>query len=69
MNVANPIATIWAGSMMLDEIGEEKSGALVIKAIEQLVKDKKVLPKDMGGTATTSDVGDEIVKIVTELNK
>lgn len=68
MNVANPIATIWAGSMMLDEIGEEKSGALVIKAIEHLVKEKKMLPKDMGGTATTSDVGDEIVKIVTELN-
>ncbi|MFH1433110.1 MAG: isocitrate/isopropylmalate dehydrogenase family protein, partial [archaeon] len=68
MNVANPLATIWAGAMMLNEIGEEKSGELIVKSIEELVKQKKVLTKDMGGTAKTSEVGDEIVKIVTRLN-
>jgi len=32
-NVANPLATIWAGAMMLEEIGKEKAGKDVVKAI------------------------------------
>lgn len=68
MNVANPLATIWAGAMMLNEIGEEKSGNLIVNSIEELVKQKKVLTKDMSGTSKTSDVGNELMNIVTELN-
>ncbi|MEA3343649.1 MAG: isocitrate/isopropylmalate dehydrogenase family protein [archaeon] len=68
MNVANPLATIWAGAMMLDELGEEKSSTLILNSIEQLLKQKNVLTKDMGGTSKTSEVGDELVKVVEELN-
>jgi len=68
LNVANPLATIWAGAMMLDELGEKKSSNLIVNSIEQLVKQKKVLTKDMGGNAKTSEIGDELVKIVNELN-
>jgi 3-isopropylmalate dehydrogenase len=61
MNRANPIATIWAGALMLDEIGEEKAANDIVKAIEEVIKEAKVRTKDMGGTATTSGMGDAIV--------
>ena len=62
MNRANPIATIWAGALMMDEIGEEKASQDIVKAIEEVIKEGKVRTKDMGGTATTSGMGDAIVK-------
>jgi len=66
MNRANPIATIWAGALMMDEIGEEKAAADIVKAIEDVIKEGKVRTKDLGGTATTSDMGDAIVKKIIE---
>jgi len=62
LNVANPIATIWAGAMMLDEIGEKKASEQVIKAIESVLKEGKVKTKDLGGTAKTTDMGDAVIK-------
>jgi len=66
-NVANPIATIWAGAMMLEEIGEEKAAKDIVKAIELVLKEGKVRTKDLGGKATTSEMGDAIAKKVKEL--
>jgi len=62
LNVANPIATIWAGAMMLDEIGEKKASEQIIKAIESVLKEGKVKTKDLGGTAKTTDMGDAVIK-------
>ena len=62
MNVANPLATIWAGAMMLEEIGQPKASEQVVKAIESILKEGKVRTKDLGGTNTTSDMGNAIVK-------
>ncbi|OYT35233.1 MAG: 3-isopropylmalate dehydrogenase [Candidatus Aenigmarchaeota archaeon ex4484_52] len=64
MNIANPIATIWAGALMLEEIGQKESKDIIVKAIEKLLTEKKIRTKDLGGTNTTSDVGDEIKKLV-----
>ncbi len=61
MNVANPLATIWAGAMMLDEIGQPKAAEDVVKAIEKVLKQGKVKTKDLGGKAKTSDMGDAVV--------
>src|SRR3989339_1526190 len=58
LNVANPIATIWAGAMMLDEIGEKKASEQIIKAIESVLKEGKVKTKDLGGNAKTTEMGD-----------
>lgn len=60
MNRANPLATIWAGAMMLDELGEEKAAEAVVKAIEDVLKEGKVKTKDLGGTHTCSDMGDAV---------
>ncbi|MFC1705009.1 isocitrate/isopropylmalate dehydrogenase family protein, partial [Nanoarchaeota archaeon] len=61
MNVANPLATVWAGAMMLDEIGQPKAAEQIVNAIEAVVKEGKVKTKDLGGKNTTSDMGDAVV--------
>ena len=61
MNTANPLATIWAGAMMLDEIGQKKASEQVVNAIESVLKEGKVKTKDLGGKNTTTDMGDAVV--------
>jgi len=63
LGVANPIATIWAGSLLLDHIGEHEAAAAVVSAIEKSIRDG-VVTKDMGGTASTSRAGTYIAKSV-----
>jgi tartrate dehydrogenase/decarboxylase/D-malate dehydrogenase len=53
--VANPIATFWTASMMLEHLGEIKAAARLMKAIEAVTA-KKVFTPDLGGTARTTDV-------------
>ncbi|OYT40927.1 MAG: 3-isopropylmalate dehydrogenase [Candidatus Altiarchaeales archaeon ex4484_43] len=61
-NTANPIATIWAGAMMLEELGEKRAADSVIEAIEGVLKEGKVRTRDLGGSSRTSEVGDAIVE-------
>ncbi len=65
-NVSNPIATIWAGAMLLDTIGEHRASESVIRAIETVLRDGKVRTYDLGGTSKTSDVGDAIVEKIRQ---
>ena len=62
MNRANPLATIWAGAMMLDELGEPKSHDAIVNAIQKVLVEGKVKTKDLGGSNSCSDMGDAIVK-------
>jgi len=59
LNMANPLATIWAGSMLLDQLGEHKAADSVLSGIEASIKEKKVT-KDMGGNTGTHEVGEWI---------
>lgn len=60
--IANPLATVWSASQMLDFFGKEKWGARLIEIIEQILTERKVLTPDLGGTAHTNEVGDEVVR-------
>ena len=62
--IANPLASIWSASQMLDFFGHEDWGKKLIDAIEKVMVEAKVLTPDMGGTASTSMVGDEVVRIL-----
>ncbi|RZN71969.1 MAG: isocitrate/isopropylmalate dehydrogenase family protein [Candidatus Methanolliviera hydrocarbonicum] len=64
MNRANPIATIWAGGMMLDHLGETRASERIEKAIRIVLKEGKVRTHDLGGSSKTSEVGDAIAKKV-----
>jgi len=66
MNKVNPIATIWAGAMLLEHLGERAAAEDVVRAIETNIKRGKVRTYDMGGSSTTSEVGDDIAAIVLE---
>ena len=62
--IANPIGQIWCGAMMLDFLGYPAAHDAVVKAIETVLDPKSGAPRtpDIGGTATTSDVGRAIVE-------
>lgn len=62
--VANPIGQIWSGAMMLDFLGYEQAGAEVLRAIEQVLQDGP-RTRDMGGQASTQDVGKAIAGLVS----
>ena len=64
-NRANPIATIWAGSLLLDHLGEQEAAAAVVSAIATSITDG-VVTKDMGGSTGTSGVGDHIAALVRD---
>lgn len=67
--VANPLATVWSASQMLDFFGYEEWGKRLIDCIEQVLMEKKALTPDLNGCATTSQVGDEIIKKLRETIK
>jgi len=62
--IANPIAQIWTGAMMLDHLGHEDGGRAVVQAIERVVQEGKVLTRDLGGTASTADVGKAVTALI-----
>jgi tartrate dehydrogenase/decarboxylase/D-malate dehydrogenase len=60
-NIANPIAMIWSGAMMLDFLGDgsgvyREAHDAIIHAIETVLVEGPRTP-DLGGTANTTDVG------------
>jgi len=59
---ANPLATVWSASQMLDFFGYTHWGSVLIDCIEQVLCEKKVLTADLGGNSTTGEVGDEIIR-------
>ena len=59
--IANPMASIWSASQMLDFFGYEKWGKEVINAIERVLIEERVLTPDLGGSAKTSEVGDAVL--------
>ncbi|WP_410508405.1 isocitrate/isopropylmalate dehydrogenase family protein [Methanosarcina hadiensis] len=63
-NKVNPIATIWAGAMLIEQLGEKEAADTIVNAIQKNILDGKVKTYDMGGKSTTSDVGDDIARII-----
>lgn len=58
---ANPLATCWSVSQMMDFFGYRDWGRKIIDIIEDVLREKKVLTPDLGGNATTSQVGDAVL--------
>ncbi|MGQ9513807.1 MAG: 3-isopropylmalate dehydrogenase [Thermoproteota archaeon] len=76
LNVANPIASILAGKMMFEFLAERhqdrmmfEAASLVESAVAQVLREGKVRTKDIGGSSSTSQVGDTIVQKISTIEK
>jgi tartrate dehydrogenase/decarboxylase/D-malate dehydrogenase len=63
--IANPIAAIWAGAMMLDHLGERRAHDRILAAIERVIGDERVKTPDLGGKATTADMTKAVASALT----
>ena len=60
--LANPLATVWSASQMLEFFGHEAEAKRLLGIIEEMLVEKTVLTPDLGGPATTAQVGDEVAR-------
>ena len=58
--IANPIATVFSAAMMLRHLGENEAADAIDAAAETVLRDGETLPSDLGGGASTEQVGDAI---------
>jgi 3-isopropylmalate dehydrogenase len=66
--VANPIAAILAGQMMLEHLGEQRAADFVERAVEEVLRVGEVRTYDLGGKSKTSEVGDAVASKLRELS-
>jgi tartrate dehydrogenase/decarboxylase / D-malate dehydrogenase len=62
-NIANPVAMIWSGALMLDFLGEKAAHDAILKAIETVLAEGP-RTRDLGGKASTTEMGEAIAKLV-----
>ena len=59
---ANPIGAVWSAALMLRHLGHGPEADRVERAIDAICEDGRVLTHDLGGTASTAEVGDALVR-------
>src|SRR5947209_6074524 len=62
---ANPIGAIWSAALMLRHLGDETGAGRIERAIDAVCEDGSVLTGDLGGAASTSEVGNAVVAALT----
>ena len=65
--IANPVASILAGAMMLEHFGEEKAASLVDQAVSDVLAERQIRTPDLGGRSSTREVGEAIAGRVLEM--
>ncbi len=63
--IANPLAAIMSGSMMLRFVGQEQAAETIDSAVLKVVETGEMLTPDLGGNATTSQVGDAVLRAIS----
>jgi tartrate dehydrogenase/decarboxylase/D-malate dehydrogenase len=62
--IANPVAQIWTGAMLLEHLGHAEAAHAIVQAIETVVADGKTVTRDLGGKASTREVGDALASLI-----
>ena len=65
-NLANPIAVVLSGAMMLDHLGEHKAAERVRQAVHAVLREGQKLTRDLGGTAGTTEIAEAIAARLTK---
>ncbi|WPG98086.1 homoisocitrate dehydrogenase [Acrodontium crateriforme] len=61
-NIANPIATLRSVALMLEFLEQQEAAAIIYKAVDANLAEGKLLSPDMGGTAKTTEVVEDIIR-------
>ncbi len=62
--IANPVAQVWTGAMLLEHLGHATAAQAVVRAIESLVAEGKTVTRDLGGKASTREVGEALAALI-----
>jgi len=63
-NVANPLAAILSGAMLLRHVGQPRAATRIERAVERLLAEGRVRTRDLGGRATTDAVTARLMALV-----
>jgi tartrate dehydrogenase/decarboxylase/D-malate dehydrogenase len=63
--IANPIGQIWSGAMMLRHLGAPEAADAIENSIADVLAEGKVQTPDIGGRASTRDLGSTIASQVS----
>lgn len=61
-NIANPVATVLAGAIMVEQLGEKEAADAMISAVESVLSEGKIRTGDLGGSAKCTEMGDAIAE-------
>jgi isocitrate dehydrogenase (NAD+) len=64
-NIANPMALLLSGAMMLDHLGEHDAAKRVRGAVRAVLAEGKKLTRDLGGTSGTTEIAEAIAARVS----
>jgi tartrate dehydrogenase/decarboxylase / D-malate dehydrogenase len=59
--IANPIAAIWAASLMMEYLGEHESASKMLRALHEVTREGRIRTPDVGGTNTTEEFTSAVV--------
>jgi tartrate dehydrogenase/decarboxylase / D-malate dehydrogenase len=59
--IANPLAAILSAGLMLEHLGLARAARMIRESVAEVLKDGRVKTPDLGGKATTTDMGDAVV--------
>ena len=62
--IANPIGQIWSGAMMLEHLGEAEAAGAIVHAIEDVLAEKTLRTRDLGGNADTEACGKAVADAI-----
>ena len=65
--IANPVAQIWSGAMMLDHLGEKEAAQTVEQTIFKVIASGDPRTPDIGGNANTREMGEAIASEISAL--
>lgn len=58
--IANPVASLWSAQLLLEFLGEREAATLLMGALEAVLASRQVRTPDLGGSATTRELGHAI---------
>ena len=59
--IANPVAQVESGAMMLEFLGEKTGADLVTGAVRAVLAEGRAVTPDLGGTASTAEVTEAVL--------